>query len=838
MLALITTDSLVLADPATLKHTPPSLQECETLSSRCTTSAWSQDNDHIFLSDSKHVHRYTLSESQLQKLYTAPPGDSIHCLAAKDKGNALVVGVGSKVHTIEYGSGTGKVIQTFDSHKSTVTTLSLSNDSTLLASTSLSAVHIHNLTLSSHTVLRGVPTSAPIKACAFHPHTRTRLLLGTGKQLLVYDTTRPSGPIKSISLGDATSGEIVAIACSPFSKTLVAAATSGGDVGLMDLDKEKGLIKIVNLKIPLTSLAFTAEGAALYLGTENGKLLVLDLRALDKPPKSIAVGQNGSRIETMSVQKKLKGSAADAKTKAAVPGKNPAAINSTAKAPSTQRNPSNGDTAVHRPLANIKTKAAHSSPVRVRSKMGSISAGVKSPARVAVAAKLKADTGHGSPRKGPVRKPTGTAAKKLFSPVRDPLINSGNIDGGENDDFSVHIESLAAMRKKAIGGSTISKKENLVLDTDDERADFENKLAVPFDSQPFSTGVSQAKSTRPSSRTSARVTSGGAMSDFPSSGGVSRERDGEYLDVVQEKFDSISAHLGAMKNRAVSQATTSSRGSGRSRAGSVLSNASKQGPSTLGSDARSTSSLGVRKEEARSRPGSRAASVISRTGSAISATGVSTRKEQERVSNHDYEDDRRRTPSPELPMPFNDPVTPIPIAKKTAGLGVLGLGTPEVAKWIKAGDYEGKGKQNEGKRVGFMKQCDDTGPSDEEESGSSDVESYEEDREKARERELSMQISPRRPSPPVMIPSPLRDSTPAANSAHDLLRTIMRDVMCDFQQETKAEMMGLHLDLVRMGRGWRSELRGSMDEWGGELQQLREENKRLREENERLRRGY
>ena len=56
--------------------------------------------------------------------------------------------------------------------------------------------------------------------------------------------------------------------------------------------------------------------------------------------------------------------------------------------------------------------------------------------------------------------------------------------------------------------------------------------------------------------------------------------------------------------------------------------------------------------------------------------------------------------------------------------------------------------------------------------------------------------------------------------------------------KTKAEMMGLHLDLVRMGRGWRKEVRDALAEYASELRELREENRRLREENERLRRGY
>jgi len=66
-------------------------------------------------------------------------------------------------------------------------------------------------------------------------------------------------------------------------------------------------------------------------------------------------------------------------------------------------------------------------------------------------------------------------------------------------------------------------------------------------------------------------------------------------------------------------------------------------------------------------------------------------------------------------------------------------------------------------------------------------------------------------------------------------------VMYDYQRETKAEMMGIHLDLVRMGRGLRRELREVAEGGVGglvEVERLREENRLLKKENERLKRGY
>jgi protein NEDD1 len=172
-------------------------------------------------------------------------------------------------------------------------------------------------------------------------------------------------------------------------------------------------------------------------------------------------------------------------------------------------------------------------------------------------------------------------------------------------------------------------------------------------------------------------------------------------------------------------------------------------------------------------------------------------------------------------------MTPIPIGKKTA----LAFRTPEENRWMEAGKGHGKGK---GKTVVFKDGNDENVAEDEHE---------EEENQRARERSLSMQISPRRPSSAgpgsssnSWAPSPLRGSPGAgSSSAHELLRTIVQDVMFDFQQEQRKEMVGLHLDLVRMGRGWKQELR---ELWTSDLKELRDENKRLRDENELLRRGY
>ena len=214
-----------------------------------------------------------------------------------------------------------------------------------------------------------------------------------------------------------------------------------------------------------------------------------------------------------------------------------------------------------------------------------------------------------------------------------------------------------------------------------------------------------------------------------------------------------------------------------------------------------------------------------------------------------------RTPSPDLPEMEEDggPVTPIPAYKvKGKERAALGLGTPAVDEWVKAGEGKPKtdGPQQQGKRVGFAGESD------------SDVEDANDKNDLGggpqaipnnrlpRAEPLAMQVSPRRSFAGAArasagwapVPSPLRNPaappSPQARAAQDMLQALLRDALHDFRQETKGEIVGLHLDLIRMGTSWRHEMREAMGEFAAEIRELREENARLREENERLRRGY
>jgi len=196
------------------------------------------------------------------------------------------------------------------------------------------------------------------------------------------------------------------------------------------------------------------------------------------------------------------------------------------------------------------------------------------------------------------------------------------------------------------------------------------------------------------------------------------------------------------------------------------------------------------------------------------------------------------SPEPTVSIPLRDTTPPFPVKQdktRKKGLSMLGLATPEVERWIASKD-EGKNKGRDKGPIDFPADS-----SDEDDVEDLDKSGQEKGKGKdvPRLRPLSVQMTPRKAA---WAMSPFRHSiaegSPGGNGVSSLLHALISDAMLDFRQETRAEMVGLHLDLVRMGRAWRKEMRGAMQEHAGDLQELREENRKLREENERLRRAY
>ncbi|KAL4067810.1 WD40-repeat-containing domain protein [Scleroderma citrinum] len=729
MLSIVTGNGIGFADPSKLRQSLAVIPVSTSL--RCTTNAWASDNSQLYLASSSCIKRYTPSEGLLEEMHASP--DPITCLVVADNSNTVIFAADNKVYVLDCNSS--QINTVLCAHKRPVTALALSNDSSLLALVTGHEVFVHDIKVSSHTMLQGLPHKK-VSCCVFHRHSCTKLLLGVEQQVLVYDTSKPSAPIKTIDLC-SSSGRIVAVASSPFSPTLIAVATSNGDVILVDLDKHHGILKKVNLKKVLTALSFNAEGATIYLGTEEGTLMILNLRTLEREPNVVVIGSGNFSIQAINVQVSLHIPVVF--IKAATSDKNATASPTKALAASRM----NGT------RTPVKYASA-TSPASDRRKRGSTSISVKPPVHVRITSQ---------PRGGISSKKEGRS--KPFSLARSPI----------NSESSESYNGNRSEKPKA----DINRPPMMSQGSDEQR--ILNKVAAtkaPDAADNSGNGFLEAD-TRPPESISTRMA-------------LVRARSSSNIDTSKKE-----AFIGASGRRITSESARSLRPTKQATMTSMSSSARIRAPYA--------------------EPG---IPVVH----AVQAQGAD-------VSGDDLDD-----PSPKVPQQAAASMLPenvkdsVKIEMKMEE-GMVGIGTPELHAWA-------KGKQKaevEVKKARFLQFPDNSEDSD---SDTSPVTAHGED-------ELSLQVSPHRPiAAPSWVPSHTQ-TTAGLNMntmTNGFLQNIVREVMYEFQRETKAEMMGIHLDLVRMGRGWRRELREVMEEWGQELRQLREENKQLREENERLRRGF
>ncbi|KAF8917372.1 hypothetical protein CPB85DRAFT_1285663 [Mucidula mucida] len=767
MLAVAVADALAVLDSATLKRAPesytPALKDIEP----AIASAWSADNKALYLLSAQNIRKYDPATSTVEDVYVVEGFGSLSNLVVKDK-ETIVFSANDKVHVMESTN-----IQTFTSHKSPIISLTLCNDLSLLASTSANAVHVHNLAHGSHTVLRGLPLAGQnINMAAFHRHSRTRLLIGIGKQLVIFDTARPSSPLKTIMVGSASSGDIVPSPVAHSARRSLPWQCPQDMWDWLTWKRKKGLhyfpplFRTLNLQVPLTALSFSPEGASIYAGTDDGKLLILDLRGLEKQPKCIVISDSGSKVESMCVQAKLK---ATAESKAnPTPGGKPAAEKptpaKTARVASVSRRENTG-----RKPSTLATPRKSSSPINQRK--------VFSPVRDPLG--NSTSTSEFQPKEDTL-KPTHATPKRITptfrSTIKSPVAPSTRLSMRENVSATTVTDSKKSPLSKppAPRTRTISTLR---------------KVSVAKTTPPGSPGTDSASTTASVNVRSRRTLSSagsGSLSSSPKAAEVPRRTRTVSTSSRTSKVESPKADEIPRRMRTVSSSSRTSKAESSTkspvlpRRTRTVSSASRAGTEASRPAKSSTASTATRNM-----------SPVPPVPSLPSALADARRS---------------ATPSPDLPH-IGDPMTPIPQKK---GMGVLGLGTPEVEKWIHASESEEKKKgKAKGRNVGFL--------------DSKDIQDL---KEPSRE----IQVSPRRSTPMRPISW--------APSAQEFLRGIVGDVMFEYQKETKAQMTGLHLEMMSMRRGWRKELTEVMETYVGDLKDLREENKRLREENERLKRGY
>lgn len=66
------------------------------------------------------------------------------------------------------------------------------------------------------------------------------------------------------------------------------------------------IIRSFDHETPLTSVTFSLDGATLYMGTVNGRLLVQSLRAATEPAKTVTISESGYPVLGLAVSVRAK----------------------------------------------------------------------------------------------------------------------------------------------------------------------------------------------------------------------------------------------------------------------------------------------------------------------------------------------------------------------------------------------------------------------------------------------------------------------------------------------------------------------------------------------------
>lgn len=247
-LIAVTDSALCITGGIAIRRTSSELKRIH-LNIRPRALTWSYNNTTFFVATVDTIYSFPCSplSSEGTPIYSAPRGQTLQPVLVCRDISTLIIAQGPSIYLLSLGTKP-KLSNALIGHSTPITSLSLSNDGSFLASASVSGtLCVHNLTHNSLTVLKGLPMmSSTLKklVCAFHSHTRTRLLVGCGKTLAIYDVMRPSSPAKTIKFSDkdinmTINSFIIAIASSPFSKPLLAIAFNSGQVALIDLEKER-----------------------------------------------------------------------------------------------------------------------------------------------------------------------------------------------------------------------------------------------------------------------------------------------------------------------------------------------------------------------------------------------------------------------------------------------------------------------------------------------------------------------------------------------------------------------------------------------------------------------
>ncbi|QRV93899.1 hypothetical protein RhiJN_21917 [Ceratobasidium sp. AG-Ba] len=289
-------------DPAptvTTALTPPSR-----IPSSCIF--WSPDAATVYVASGGSVSAYDPSGAFIRDVVREGEGGiggaklGSMVVLETQSGTDPVLAFSRGARAVVFDSETRRALQTVEGHRSSISTMSLAQDQSLLATSSGETTIITNLVQQTNSVLRGAPSG--VVAVAFHPTRRSTLLLLSTRGLHVFDTTKGTTPTRTIPIGKAEAGTGY-IAFSPIAPTLVAILVPGGGgrVLMLDIEKESSLVKKFTVEENVSAMSFSHDGGSIIVGTEIGRVLQLNLRSIDKPAQAVVIDSSGGRIGGLSL---------------------------------------------------------------------------------------------------------------------------------------------------------------------------------------------------------------------------------------------------------------------------------------------------------------------------------------------------------------------------------------------------------------------------------------------------------------------------------------------------------------------------------------------------------
>ncbi|KAG9123866.1 hypothetical protein FRC07_013685 [Ceratobasidium sp. 392] len=279
--------------------TPPSR-----IPSSCIT--WSPDASTIYVASGGSVSAYDPSGSFIRDVVREGEGGiggsklGSMVVLQTQSGTDPVLAFSRGSRAVVFDSETRRALQTVEGHRSSITTMSLAQDQSLLATSSGEITVITNLVQQTNSVLRSAPPG--VVAVAFHPAKRSVLLILSSRGLHVFDTAKGNTPTRIIPIGKAEGGAGF-IAFSPITPALVAVLVPGGGgrVLMLDIEKESSLVKKFTVEENVSAMSFSHDGGAIIVGTEAGRVLQLNLRSIDKPAQAVVVDPAGGKIGGLSL---------------------------------------------------------------------------------------------------------------------------------------------------------------------------------------------------------------------------------------------------------------------------------------------------------------------------------------------------------------------------------------------------------------------------------------------------------------------------------------------------------------------------------------------------------